>query len=289
MTGFARAEGRADGWTWAVEARSVNGRGLETRFRGPVGFDGLERAAREGAQALFSRGQLTVAVQARQSGGPGAVRVNTELLERYLDLCRPYVEAKRAAAPALDGLLGLPGVIEPVADDADPDAHAALEAAIAETIAAALAGLRATRLAEGAALGAVLGGLADRISSLTADATGAARDQPALLKERFARRMAELVGVGGDLDERVLQEAAVMAGRADVREELDRLGAHVESARSLLAAGGAVGRRLDFLAQEFMREANTLCSKSATTALTAVGLELKAAIDQLREQVQNVE
>ncbi len=289
MTGFARVEGRAEGWTWAVEARSVNGRGLETRFRGPVGFEGLERAAREGAQGLFSRGQLTVAVQARQSGGLGAIRVNTDQLERYLDLCRPYVEANRAAAPTLDGLLGLPGVIEATAENEDPEARAALETAIAETIAAALAGLKAARLAEGAALAPVLGGLVDRIETLTADARNEARDQPAVLKERFAKRMADLVDAGSDMDERVVQEAAVMAGRADVREELDRLTAHLASARDLLASDGAVGRRLDFLAQEFMREANTLCSKSATTALTGVGLELKAAIDQLREQVQNVE
>jgi uncharacterized protein (TIGR00255 family) len=289
MTGFARAEGRAEGWAWVVETRSVNGRGLETRFRGPASFDGLERAAREGAQALFSRGQLTVSVQARQSGGTGAVRVNTELLERYLELCRPYVEANRAAAPALDGLLNLPGVIEAGAEDEDPDAHAALEASVAEAIAAAMAQLQAARLAEGAALAPVLGGLVDRIEALTAAARTLALEQPAVLKERFAKRMAELVGASAMFDERVVQEAAVMAGRADVREELDRLTAHVEGARALLAAGGAVGRRLDFLAQEFMREANTLCSKSATTALTAVGLELKAAIDQLREQVQNVE
>jgi uncharacterized protein (TIGR00255 family) len=289
MTGFARAEGRADGWSWAVEARSVNGRGLETRFRGPVGFDGLERAAREGAQSLFSRGQLTVAVQARQSGGAGAIRVNTQQLERYLDLCRPYVEANRAGAPSLDGLLSLPGVIEAAADDEDPEAHSALETAIAETVSAALAALKAARVAEGAALAPVLSGLVDGIETLTAEARAEARDQPAVLKERFAKRIAELVADGGGMDERVVQEAAVMAGRADVREELDRLTAHVASARGLLAGGGAVGRRLDFLAQEFMREANTLCSKAATTALTAVGLELKAVIDQLREQVQNVE
>jgi uncharacterized protein (TIGR00255 family) len=289
MTGFARAEGRTSAWTWVVEARSVNGRGLETRFRGPPNFEGLERSAREAAQGLFSRGQLTVAVQARQSGGSGAVRVNRDQLERYLEICRPYVEANRAAAPSLDGLLGLPGVIEAGAEDEDPDARAALEAAIAEAIAAALAGLKAARLAEGAALAPVLAELVDRIESLSAEARTQAGEQPALLKERFAKRLAELVGVSAVLDERVVQEAAVMAGRADVREELDRLAAHVASARGLLAGGAAVGRRLDFLTQEFMREANTLCSKSATTSLTAVGLELKAAIDQLREQVQNVE
>jgi uncharacterized protein (TIGR00255 family) len=289
MTGFARAEGRAGAWTWVVEARSVNGRGLETRFRGPPTLEALERAAREAAQGLFSRGQLTVAVQARQAGGSAGVRVNRDQLERYLELCRPYVQANRAAQPSLDGLLSLPGVIEAGAEDEDPDARAALESAIGETIAAALAGLKAARLAEGAALAPVLAELVGRIEDLTAEARTEALGQPALLKERFAKRVAELVGGSAGLDERVVQEAAVMASRADVREELDRLAAHVASARDLLASGAAVGRRLDFLTQEFMREANTLCSKSATTALTAVGLGLKAVIDQLREQVQNVE
>ena len=235
MTGFARVDGAVGGWTWTVEARSVNGRGLETRFRGPGGFDGLERAARDAAQARFQRGQLNVTLQARRAGELGSVQVNTDQLERYLDLCRPYVELGRAAAPALDGLLGLPGVIESGAEADDPDALAATEA------------------------------------------------------DRFAKRIGELVESAADLNERIVQEAAIMAGRADVREELDRLTSHVQAARVLISADGAVGRRLDFLTQEFMREANTLCSKSATTALTGIGLELKASIDQLREQVQNVE
>jgi uncharacterized protein (TIGR00255 family) len=149
--------------------------------------------------------------------------------------------------------------------------------------------LRAARLEEGAALAPVLSGLIDRIEAQVAAAEVEAHTQPVLLKERFAKRMAELVDRGGDINERIVQEAAVMAGRADVREELDRLTSHVQAARTLLVADGSVGRRLDFLTQEFMREANTLCSKSATTALTGIGLELKATVDQLREQVQNVE
>lgn len=290
MTGFARAEGRHGAWSWAVEVRSVNGRGLEVRFRGPASFDGLERAARERAQVLFSRGQLAVTVLAKQASSQAPVRINRDQLDRYIELCRPYVEANLAAAPALDGLLNLPGVIEPVAEDDDPDARATLEAALVASIGEALDGLEAARRAEGAALAPVLMRLVGRIASLTEDAVAHAREQPALLKERFAKRIAELIEAPGGLDERVAQEAAVMAGRADVREELDRLAAHVASARQLLlAADGAVGRKLDFLAQEFMREANTLCSKSVTTGLTTVGLELKAAIDQLREQVQNVE
>jgi uncharacterized protein (TIGR00255 family) len=289
MTGFARVEGAAGGWTWTVEARSVNGRSLETRFRGPGGFEGLERVARDGAQSRFQRGQLNVTLQARRAGEDPGIRINAAQIERYLDFCRPYVEAGRATPPSLDRLLSLPGVIESNAEIDDPEALAAAEAAMGAAIAEALDRLRAARLEEGAALAPVLAGLIDRIEAEVVAAEAEAQVQPAILKERFAKRIGELVERGGDLNERIVQEAAVMAGRADVREELDRLTSHVAAARTLLSADGAVGRRLDFLTQEFMREANTLCSKSATTALTGIGLELKATVDQLREQVQNVE
>ena len=289
MTGFARVDGAAGGWTWTVEARSVNGRSLETRFRGPGGFDGLERVARDGAQGRFQRGQLNVTLQARRAGEDAGVRINAAQIERYLDFCRPYVEAGRTTPPSLDRLLSLPGVVESSAEVDDPEALAAAEAVMGVAIVEALDRLRAARLEEGAALAPVLGGLIDRIEAEVAAAESEAQAQPAILKERFAKRIGELVERGDDLNERIVQEAAVMAGRADVREELDRLTSHVAAARTLLSADGAVGRRLDFLTQEFMREANTLCSKSATTALTGIGLELKATVDQLREQVQNVE
>jgi uncharacterized protein (TIGR00255 family) len=185
--------------------------------------------------------------------------------------------------------LSLPGVIDSSGELETPEALAAAEAAMVAAIGDGLDRLRAARLEEGAALAPVLSGLIDRIEAQVAAAEVEAQAQPVLLKERFAKRMAELVDRGGDINERIVQEAAVMAGRADVREELDRLTSHVQAARTLLVADGSVGRRLDFLTQEFMREANTLCSKSATTALTGIGLELKATVDQLREQVQNVE
>ncbi|PVM86517.1 YicC/YloC family endoribonuclease [Caulobacter endophyticus] len=288
MTGFARVEGALGDWSWAVEARSVNGRNLETRFRGPPGLESLDRAARDGAQGRFQRGQLTLGVQARKAEAAAAPQVNVEVLERYLKAGSPYVATGMVGKPSLDGLLALRGVIEVREDDEDAEARAALEAAIVASIHQALDGLKAARLEEGASLSPVLSGLVDRIETLTSLAAAEAEGQPAILKQRFERRMSELLGESASQD-RILQEAAALAVKADVREELDRLAGHVAAARTLLASDGASGRRLDFLSQEFMREANTLCSKSALTALTAHGLELKATIEQFREQVQNVE
>ena len=288
MTGFARQDGQLEGWSWAVEARSVNGRNLEVRFRGPPGFDGLERAAREAAQKRFQRGQIGVNVQAKHSETGGQGRVNLDVLERYLELCTPYVSSGRATPPSMDGLLSLRGVIEAGDDEGDAEAHAAVEAAIAASITTTLDGLKAARLEEGASLGALLIGFLDRIVTLVASAEPEAGEQPMMIKQRFERRLQELAGEAASAD-RIVQEAAAMAIKADVREELDRLGAHIASGRALLMEQAAAGRRMDFLTQEFMREANTLCAKSATPALTAIGLDLKAVIDQFREQVQNVE
>lgn len=288
MTGFARAEGAAGDWSWSVEARSVNGRNLEVRFRGPPGFDSLERAARDGAQSRFARGQLTVGLQAKRAEAGAQVRINTEQLERYLAAGAPYLADGRVAPPSLDGLLALRGVTEAAETVDDPDAQSVVETAMALSVGAALEALAAARREEGVQLTAVLIGLTDKIEALVRDAGGLAAGQPTAIKERFERRMAELAGEGVGA-ERIVTEAAAMAVKADVREELDRLAGHIESARGLIAGEGPSGRRLDFLTQEFMREANTLCSKSALGPLTAVGLELKATIEQFREQVQNVE
>jgi uncharacterized protein (TIGR00255 family) len=289
MTGFGRAEGAQGAWSWAVEARSVNGRNLEIRFKGPQGFDALERGAREAGQARFQRGQVSLTLQAKRTEGMiGAVSVNLEQLERYLAAVSPYVASGQARAPSADGLLALRGVIEIAdAEEAEED-RSGLEAAMAASVALALDGLKAARLEEGAALAPVLAGLVDRIEALTTTAASQAGEQPAMIRDRFRKRLTELAGEAAS-EERILQEAAAMAVKADVREELDRLGGHVTAARLLLTGEGPAGRRLDFLTQEFMREANTLCSKSATPALTATGLELKATIEQFREQVQNVE
>jgi len=288
MTGFGRSEGALDGWTWAVEARSVNGRNLETRFRGPPGFDGLERRTRESAQARFHRGNIAVGLQAKRAEGAATVRINHEQIERYLVAGAPYVSDGRARPPRLDGLLALRGVIETEDSGLAPEAVAELEAAMGASINSALDALLLSRRDEGKSLQPILGGQVRHIGDLTFQAGDVAAGQPAALKARYEARLKELAADAA-MPERILQEAAALAIRADVREELDRLAGHVASAREHLASDGAVGRKLDFLTQEFMREANTLCSKSTLPALTALGLDLKATIEQFREQVQNVE
>jgi len=288
MTGFGRADGAGEGWTWAVEARSVNGRNLEVRFRGPGGFDNLERLAKAAGQARFARGQVTIGLHARRAeGAEAAVVINSAILARYLTLANELAE-DGATPPSADGLLALRGVIEAPEEVDDPEARAVLEAAMARTVEAALDALKASRQNEGAQLKPVLEDFIARIEVLVAQAETEASAQVEAIRERFTRRITELAPEAPGLEDRIFLEAAALATKADVREELDRLSAHVAAARQLVASAPA-GRKLDFLMQEFMREANTLCSKSATTALTGIGLELKAVIEQLREQVQNVE
>jgi len=288
MTGFGRADGAADGWTWSVEARSVNGRNLEVRFRGPNGFDELERLTKAAAQTRFARGQVTLGLQARRARAADvAVVVNEPLLARYLSLANQLAE-EGATPPSADGLLALRGVIEAPEEEDDAETRAAVQAEMAKTIEMALDALKTSRLGEGAQLQPVLQDFVARIEALVAQAEAEAEGQVEAIRERFTRRISELAPEAPGLEDRIFLEAAALASKADVREELDRLTAHVAAARQLLGQPPA-GRKLDFLMQEFMREANTLCSKSATTALTALGLELKAVIEQLREQVQNVE
>jgi uncharacterized protein (TIGR00255 family) len=286
MTGFGRAEGASGAWAWTIEARSVNGRSLEVRPKTPQGFDALDRAIRDEAQKRFQRGQVGVNVQLRQAEGEVTVSINQPVLEAYLAKARALVD-QGASAPSADGLLMLKGVLD-AADTAD-EGRAAAEPLMVRDLAFALDGLNAARLDEGARLQPVLDGFLDRVATLTSTARAEADAQTAVIRERFAKRVEELTDGAVGLEDRIFQEAAMMAARADVREELDRLDAHTASARALIDEGGPVGRRLDFLTQEFMREANTLCSKAATLALTSAGLDLKAVIEQFREQVQNVE
>jgi len=292
MTGFARASGRDATLSWTWEAKSVNGRGLDVRCRLPAGMEALDVAVRRAVGARFRRGSFTIALQVERAAETARLRVDRAALDALLALAAELRDKVADAAPLSIGeLLRVRGVVDLVEDEAlDPEAQAAREARIAETLEAALEALAASRREEGARLAEMLAGHLDEIEALAQAARAAAADQPALLRRRLDDALAQFREASPPVsEERVAQEVALLLVKGDVREEIDRLAAHVEAARALLAEGGAVGRKLDFLCQEFNREANTLCSKAGDVALTRIGLELKAAIDRFREQAQNVE
>jgi uncharacterized protein (TIGR00255 family) len=290
MTGFARQEG-GDGmlaWTW--EIKSVNGKNLDLRCRVPSGYEALEMAARKIAQARCARGNLQLTLTVNRGQAPVKLQVNRDVLDPLLDLIRELEDEVRAEPPRLDGLLAVRGVLETVEEQETEEQMAARAAAMEADLVLALEALIAMRRAEGLRLDAMAAGHLAEIERLTAAAGETAAARPEALRARLKAQVEELLEAAPALpEERLAQEAAVLAAKADVREELDRLGAHVAAARELLAEGQAIGRRMDFLCQELNREANTLCAKSQDVALTRIGLDLKAVIDQLREQVQNIE
>lgn len=292
MTGFARASGQANGRAWAWELRSVNGRGLEVRCRLAPGFEATEIGARQRIAKRFKRGSITANLTVNRSSGPPAMRINADLLDRLIALV-PEIQTRLGAAgqpPSAEALLAIRGVVEPAEDDLSEADQAALEAQVLEDLDRALGDLQAMRDAEGSRLGEIVSGHVQRIADLAVSAAQLAATQPEALRTRLREQIAALLENGASVsEERLAQEAALLATKADPREEIDRLNTHVDAARKLIAGNGPVGRRLDFLCQELNREANTLCSKSPDAALTAVGIDLKAAIDQFREQVQNLE
>jgi uncharacterized protein (TIGR00255 family) len=290
MTGFARAEGHADGTSWVWELKSVNSKSLDLRFRLPPGFEALELPLRTSLAKHLRRGNVAVSLTVARTAAGGGLRVNREALAQVLALVRELEGSIEAAPPRIDGLLALRGILE--AGDAveDEAARERLNAALLASWETALSALQTMREAEGSRLLPTIEARLDEIDGLTADAERCAAAQPAQIRQRLSDLLKELLEAVPALpEERLVQEAALIAAKADIREELDRLTAHVGGARALVAEGTAIGRRFDFLCQEFNREANTLCSKSADVALTRVGLGLKAAIEQLREQVQNIE
>ena len=290
MTGFARQEGGDDLMTWVWEIKSVNGRNLDLRLRLPQGFEALEAEIRKLVPGRLARGNVQVALVVDRSRLPLRYRVNRELLQQLLGLTKELGEDLPAAAPRLDGLLGIKGVLEPEEDSEDEAVAEARNAAMLRDLAAALGKLSRARAEEGARLAAVIATHLDSFEEVVEAAGKSAELQPPALRERLARQVSELLEASPGLPaERLAQEAALLATKADVREELDRLRAHLDSARDLMKAGGAVGRRFDFLCQELNREANTLCSKSADMELTRQGLTMKTLVDKLREQVQNIE
>ena len=290
MTGFARAAGQTDGFAWAWELRSVNGRGLELRFRLPAGFDALEAALRELAGRVLRRGNITANLTVRREERPRLV-ADLAALEQVLALALELAaRIPGAPPPAAEALLAMPGVLR-AANPADDEATTAGHLdAVRAAFDAALNQLVQARQGERTRLATVLAGQLNEIDALRAQAHAEAADQPLAQRARMMEILARLVGDAPGLpEERIAQEVAVLATRSDVREELDRLTSHIQAAHALLAEGAQIGRKFDFLVQEFVRETNTLCSKSASTALTSTGLRLKATIEQMREQVQNVE
>jgi uncharacterized protein (TIGR00255 family) len=290
MTGFAEAQGAREGTRWRWEAKSVNGRGLDLRLRTPPGFDGIEPAARMLAGERFKRGSLQVSLTLEGPEGVRGLRVDAVALASAVRIAKEIATETGLPPARIDGLLALKGVI--VQDEGalgDATERARRDAAILETLASAFDALARARKTEGAKLAAVLNQHMSEIERLTDEAASLAASQPAALRDRLAAQLKEVLDSNDVAEDRLAQEVALLALRADVREELDRLRSHVHEARALLASGEAVGRKLDFLAQEFNREANTLCSKSSDIALTRTGLALKAMIDQFREQAQNVE
>ena len=294
MTGFARESGAlADGTAFVWELRSVNGRGLDLRLRLPPGLDALEPGLREATTKRLKRGNVSATLTLRREERP-RLAPDPAALEQALALALELAaRIPGAPPPRAEALLALPGVMRATETETpDEAAEEARRAALAASYAKALEGLAAARQAEGTKLATILGGLLDEIAALRADAAREAAGQPEAQRQRFLEQAAALLGEGGTSrvpEERLAQEIALLAARSDVREELDRLAAHIEAARALLRAGEAAGRKLEFLTQEFVREANTLCSKSASVPLTRIGLDLKAAIERLREQAANVE
>lgn len=290
MTGFARAQGAQGAWRWHWEARSVNARGLDIRIRIPEGFESLEQPARVLANERFARGGITAALTLDADAARGSIRINAEALQQVLAAIKMLEGQVVASPPTLDGILALRGVVEQQTPELSETELAARDAAVLSSLAQALDALASARRDEGARLDVILRQHTDRMAKLVADAEALAATQPEQLRERLKTSLDELLKARAGLnEERLAQEIALLLVKADVREEIDRLKSHLTQARTMFDAGGAQGRRLDFLAQELNREANTLCSKSSDIQLTRVGLELKAVIDQLREQVQNVE
>jgi uncharacterized protein (TIGR00255 family) len=291
MTGFARTDGSADGLTWIWEARSVNGRGLDVRLRLPPGYEALEVAARDAVSKRFARGNIALSLSIEKQLTNGIVRLNEQVLADVIKAADRVAALSGAARPDAAQFLMIKGVLE-TADQAPEDkaARETRERAIAQSLDVALEKLSEARRAEGARLDGVIVEQVAQIDQLAASVRASPSRSPDAIMARLKDAIGRLVDATATLDgERLHQEAVLIATRADVEEELQRLTAHVAAARDILNEQGSVGRKLDFLAQEFNREANTLCSKANAVDVTRLGLQLKTVIDQFREQVQNVE
>ncbi|MFL4973303.1 MAG: YicC/YloC family endoribonuclease [Microvirga sp.] len=289
MTGFAREAGVSGPSQWAWELKSVNGRGLDVRLRYPPGFDAVGEDARGQVQKAFTRGQCQLNLTITRGATPPRVRLNEEVLSALLDAVGRLKLPPGVEPASVDGLLAVRGVVE-IEDEADAAASAELADALKAGVARAVAALAEARRAEGRALSGILAGQLEAMERLVAAIETAPARRAEAVRAKLEAQIAALLSAAPGLDpDRLHQEAVILATKADVREELDRLTAHIAAARALLRDGGAVGRRLDFLAQEMGRESNTLSAKANDVALSRIGLDLKAVVEQFREQVQNVE
>jgi uncharacterized protein (TIGR00255 family) len=290
MTGFARGHGVAGAYAWAWEIKSVNSKGLDLKLRLPPGWDAIEPPVRSRAAETLARGSVFANLTVSREGAPPAVRVNEPVLAAVLAALKALAGKVEAAPPSLDGILSLKGVIEVGEAEESEEERRAAEGAIVKGFAQAMEGLVGMRHSEGQALGKLLAARLGEIAALAARAEAAPGRKPEAIKARLAEQVASLMESSQRFDaDRLHQEAILLATKVDIREELDRLAAHVGQARKLLADGGPIGRKLDFLSQELNRESNTLCAKANDVELTNIGLDLKAVVEQFREQVQNLE
>jgi len=290
MTGYARIDGRSDDLRWTWDIKSVNGKGLDIRCRLAAGFERLEAEARRRTASILRRGNVSISLAVMRDATTQRPVINRALLDDVLALQSELAGKVADAPPRIETLLQVRGLVDLAGEEEGEAAVAARERALLDSLDDALAAVAAARGAEGAQLGAVLSSQLDEIETHVATASGLAATQPDAILAKLKAHLGDLFDTAPQLPEdRLMQEVALLAVKSDIREELDRLRAHVAAARDLLEEGSPVGRRLDFLCQEFNREANTLCAKSNDIELTSIGLALKAVIDQVKEQVQNIE
>ena len=290
MTGFARSHGASGPYAFEWELKSVNAKGFDLRMRLPPGWDEIEAVTRKRASDMLSRGTVYANLTVKRANAASTVRINQDVLNSILKVAGELSGKIDAVAPSIDGLLSIKGVLEVVEPESDETEDKAAKAAVAVAFEQALTSLIDMRRREGATLGQILSQRMDEIERLAKRAEMAPGRKPEAIKARLAEQIALLIESSERFDsDRLNQEAIMMAAKADIREELDRIASHVAQAREMISKGGAIGRRLDFLAQEFNREVNTCCSKSNDLELTNTGLDMKNVVEQFREQVQNLE
>ena len=290
VTGFARSHGASGPYSFEWEVKSVNAKGLDLRLRLPPGWDELETYAKKGAAERLTRGTVYATLNVKRANAQSVVKVNEDVLASLIKVASQLAGRIDAVAPSIDGLLAIRGVVEVVEPESNEEEDKAAKAAAAAAFDTALADLVAMRRREGVTLGQILTQRMDEVATLAGKAEATPGRKPEAIRARLAEQVATLLETSDRFDaDRLSQEALLMAAKADIREELDRIASHIAQARELIAKGGAVGRRLDFLAQEFHREVNTCCSKSIDIELTNTSLEMKNVVEQFREQVQNLE